>query len=77
RICPGKYLADGSLWLAMSSMVACFIVAHAFDDNGNKIIPEDERMTGLTSRLKPFKCIINPRDETTRQMLNEVKHSHL
>ena len=44
RICPGRYVADNSLYLAFACVLACFNIEHALDVSG-KPIPVECKMT--------------------------------
>jgi len=61
RICPGKHLADASLWAAIASMLAVFRFEKAKDANGVEIDFVPEWSSGSTSYPKPFPCCILPR----------------
>ncbi|KAK1223030.1 hypothetical protein PQX77_014107 [Marasmius sp. AFHP31] len=64
RICPGRYLAVNNLYLAMSYILASFIIAKPIDDEGVEVTPEVEYMDGIISFPGPFKCRIIPRTRT-------------
>jgi len=55
RICPGKHLAEASLWPAIAAMLAVF----RFEKAG-EFTPE--WLSGSTSCPRPFPCRIIPRD---------------
>ncbi|EIW76581.1 cytochrome P450 [Coniophora puteana RWD-64-598 SS2] len=55
RVCPGKHLAEGSLWPAIAAMLAVF----RFEKAG-EFTPE--WLSGSTSCPRPFPCRIVPRD---------------
>ncbi|EIW84452.1 cytochrome P450 [Coniophora puteana RWD-64-598 SS2] len=55
RICPGKHLAEASLWPAFAAMLAVF----RFEKAGAF---EPEWSSGSTSCPRPFPCRIVPRD---------------
>ncbi|KAF5376657.1 hypothetical protein D9615_007836 [Tricholomella constricta] len=40
RICPGRYLADANLWIAMASILATFTMSPFIAEDGIKLIPE-------------------------------------
>lgn len=39
RICPGQYIAEGSLFIAIASVLAAFDISKARDENGEEIVP--------------------------------------
>ncbi|EIW85686.1 cytochrome P450 [Coniophora puteana RWD-64-598 SS2] len=62
RVCPGRYLADSSVWMAIVSMLAELDIKPAKDEEGNAIVFEPEWNHSLSSRPKPFPCSIVPRN---------------
>ncbi|KAG6908733.1 hypothetical protein DXG01_003578, partial [Tephrocybe rancida] len=40
RICPGRHLADGSVWIALASILATFNISRAVKEDGTEIIPD-------------------------------------
>lgn len=48
RICPGRYLANSSLWIAVASILATMHISKALDKNGKEIIPEEKFTSGIT-----------------------------
>jgi len=59
RICPGRHVADASLWCAMVSILALFQIEKT---EGSE---EVKWATGLTSHPLPFPCKFVPRGEHT------------
>lgn len=47
RKCPGRYLAKDSLWLSIASILACFNISNAVDNDGTLIIPEQIYEEGI------------------------------
>ncbi|KAG2148491.1 cytochrome P450 [Suillus cothurnatus] len=62
RICPGRHLAEASIWSAMVSMLAVFKFSRAKDETGREIEIEPHWHGGLTVRPMPFPCSITPRN---------------
>lgn len=52
RICPGRYMAFSSVWIAVASMVAAFDITKAVDDNGNVMEPCRDYLSGLVRSVK-------------------------
>ncbi|KAL0067950.1 hypothetical protein AAF712_005119 [Marasmius tenuissimus] len=50
RICPGRYFAINTIYLAISRLLASFTIARAIDDEGNEIIPDPGFTDGLATR---------------------------
>ncbi|KIJ61263.1 hypothetical protein HYDPIDRAFT_138140 [Hydnomerulius pinastri MD-312] len=58
RHCPGKWVADASLWVAMVSILALFRVEKRRDGNGRAIEVEPRFTAGVVRRPLPFSCSI-------------------
>ncbi|KAK1224158.1 hypothetical protein PQX77_012963 [Marasmius sp. AFHP31] len=52
RICPGRYLAMNSIYLAVSRLIATFTIARPLDDAGNEITPEIAFADGVVRYTK-------------------------
>ena len=47
RVCPGKELADSSVFIAIATSLAAFSIRKAKDDKGREIDPLYEYTTGI------------------------------
>ncbi|KAJ7167403.1 cytochrome P450 [Mycena crocata] len=47
RVCPGRYLADNSLWIAIATILASCTISNTVDENGHKIVPPAIMSEGL------------------------------
>lgn len=56
RICPGRYLALGSVWIAMAQVLASFSIEKEKDSAGNLIEPNPGWTHGVTSFPRSFPC---------------------
>lgn len=61
RICPGMHLAEMSLFLNITNILAAFTVSKAKNADGTVIEPELKWSTGITSHIEPFPCNISVR----------------
>ncbi|KIJ60846.1 hypothetical protein HYDPIDRAFT_31894 [Hydnomerulius pinastri MD-312] len=61
RICPGRHVAEASLWAAIVSILAAFNVRKAKDEKGNDIEITPAMTPGQVVRPVPFPCRIIPR----------------
>jgi len=63
RKCPGRHLADETLWLFLVSVLFMFNITHAKDENGN-VIPVDGKFdtVSLICHPLPFACTVQPRN---------------
>ncbi|KIJ14781.1 hypothetical protein PAXINDRAFT_12351 [Paxillus involutus ATCC 200175] len=68
RICPGRYLAEASLWIAIASVLAVFQIRKAKNEHGEdiEIVPQFTR--GQVTHPAPFKCAIVPRSVEAEQL---------
>ncbi|KAF9560814.1 cytochrome P450 [Agrocybe pediades] len=73
RICPGRYLASNSGWIAISSILATYDISKAKDEHGNTIEPLIEYADGLVSHPKPFKVSITPRSENSKKLVEAAR----
>lgn len=46
RICPGRQLADQTLWLAIATVLAVLDIHKARGADGNEIVPEASFVSG-------------------------------
>ncbi|KIJ19367.1 hypothetical protein PAXINDRAFT_68976, partial [Paxillus involutus ATCC 200175] len=70
RICPGRHLADASLWCAMVSILAVFTIQKT---EGSE---EVKWTTGLACHPLPFPCKFVPRcEDTNGQRLAALLHA--
>jgi len=67
RLCPGKAFANMSVWLVAVNIVANFDLAPAKDEKGN--FPTNDFHTGILSYPKPYQCLITPRSEKHRRII--------
>lgn len=70
RYCPGKYVADQSVWAAIVSILATLRIERAKDQCGNQIDVIPEFTGGLSSRPKPFPCSIKVRSAAAEQLIS-------
>jgi hypothetical protein len=57
RICPGRHLADKSVWIVMATLLSTLNISKAKDENGQEITPEIAFEVALTAYvLFPFRC---------------------
>ncbi|KAI0066875.1 cytochrome P450 [Artomyces pyxidatus] len=62
RICPGRHIVDGTLFIVVASVLATFNVSKIKDEYGNEIPVEDRYVGSVLSQPAPFKCSITPRN---------------
>ncbi|KAF9808713.1 hypothetical protein IEO21_07775 [Rhodonia placenta] len=74
RICPGRFLADSSVWLAIANIVATMDIQKARDISGKEITPILSFKTGIVSHVDPFICDIKPRTTKTTDIATKLKN---
>ncbi|KAA1470664.1 cytochrome P450 [Dentipellis sp. KUC8613] len=71
RICPGRHVANQSLFIVISRMLWSFNFAPHTDQSGKHILPDPDAFTsGLVRRPEPFKCRLTPRSRDIEQILS-------
>ncbi|KAH9834659.1 cytochrome P450 [Rhodofomes roseus] len=69
RICPGRFLADASIWLAAANILATLDIRKARTPTGEEITPEVQFASGSVSHPKPFVCNIRPRSSKSNELV--------
>ncbi|TFK81327.1 cytochrome P450 [Polyporus arcularius HHB13444] len=69
RICPGRHLAAGSIWIGIASVLTCFDLAKPVDKDGKVIEPSGEYISGLVTYPRPFQCVFKPRSDSTAKLI--------
>lgn len=76
RICPGKQLADLSVWLTIVRSLAVFDIKKGVEDTGKEIEPKLSFTPGIISHPAPFKATITPRSSTHEKLIRQVEDQH-
>ncbi|KAI5920501.1 cytochrome P450 [Camillea tinctor] len=76
RICPGKLLADSSVWLTVARSLAVFDISKGIDESGREIEPDVRFSGGLISHPIPFKATIKPRSPRHEELIRAVETLH-
>ncbi|KXS93762.1 hypothetical protein AC578_4729 [Pseudocercospora eumusae] len=76
RICPGKLLADASLFLTIARTLAVFDIESPLDEDGRPMIPHFDPEPGFVSHPAEFRARITPRSEEHRALIMEVEKTH-
>ncbi|KAJ7578020.1 cytochrome P450 [Mycena floridula] len=61
RMCPGRYLANSSMWITVTTLMALFEIRKTLDQHGNEVEPSYKYAEELTITPVPFKCRFLPR----------------
>ncbi|KAJ7762871.1 cytochrome P450 [Mycena olivaceomarginata] len=75
RLCPGRHMANASLWITVASVLATFDIAKALDENGREIEPSYEFDSGFINAPLPFKCSIQPRSQQAVDLIRAAGHA--
>ncbi|KAF8073622.1 cytochrome P450 [Lyophyllum atratum] len=73
RICPGRHLADDSLWIAIATILSTASISKAIGEDGNEITPDVVPITvGVTSQPSPFQCDLKPKNTMASNLLRQI-----
>ncbi|KAF5646140.1 oxidoreductase [Fusarium sp. NRRL 52700] len=76
RVCPGRFLADDSLFISISRLLATFEIKKAVDSRGNEIEPQIRITPGMIGHIREFPYDIKPRSEKYADMIRQVEVEH-
>ncbi|KAI6099754.1 cytochrome P450 [Pisolithus sp. B1] len=69
RICPGRHIADQSIWAGIVSILATLRIQKARNEAGHEVDFTPEFTTGLAPHPKAFPCSIEPRSSKAAQLI--------
>ncbi|KAL4258376.1 cytochrome P450 family protein [Pleurotus pulmonarius] len=73
RACPGRHMAEATIFMAVASVLSVYRISKAKDAHGQDVqVKEEYSSTGLITGPLPFKCSISPRSEEARTLLNNI-----
>lgn len=75
RICPGRFLADNTLFLSVSQSLAAFNIAKEVE-NGVEVDVEAKFQPGVISHPAPFRYQISPRSKEHEELILSVEKLH-
>jgi hypothetical protein len=75
RICPGRVLADTSVYLTIAQSLAVFNISKAVE-NGKDIDPTIHFQPGIISHPAPYKTFIKPRSLDHEAIIRSVAVEH-
>ncbi|KAM0319659.1 hypothetical protein ACHAPQ_010255 [Fusarium lateritium] len=76
RVCPGRLLADESLFITISRLLSAFDIKKAVNEHGDDIEPEISVMPGMVARIHNYPYDIRPRSEKYINMIRRVQVEH-
>ncbi|KAK0479595.1 cytochrome P450 [Armillaria novae-zelandiae] len=74
RICPGRVLADASIFLSCATVLAVYNISK-YSENGIVFEPDTEHTAGTISHPTPFKCTIKVRSRKALDLIDEERFS--
>ncbi|KAI0712487.1 cytochrome P450 [Earliella scabrosa] len=69
RICPGRYFAEGSLFINMAMVLHVFNITAPLDDAGKPIHIEPKMSNKLVSCPQDCRCTITPRSAKAKELI--------
>ncbi|KAI0064828.1 CyP450 monooxygenase [Artomyces pyxidatus] len=69
RICPGRHVAENTLFIVAASFLATYSIGKAKDAQGNEIPVGRGYVGAIISYPDDFKCSIVPRSATTEELI--------
>ncbi|KAK2606571.1 hypothetical protein N8I77_005312 [Diaporthe amygdali] len=76
RICPGRRLAEATVFLAIAKVLAVFNISKALDDVGREVEPEIGVAPGAVASPLPFSVVVEPRSTTSAQLVCSIQTEH-
>ncbi|EIN12999.1 cytochrome P450 [Punctularia strigosozonata HHB-11173 SS5] len=69
RACPGVYMANNSIFLGVTSILATFNIFKACDSSGKEIKPEVRFARAIVAHPEEFQCSITPRSDAAIRLI--------
>ncbi|KAM0521948.1 hypothetical protein ACHAPE_002513 [Trichoderma viride] len=73
RVCPGRYLSNDNLFIAIARLLATFNITKATDKEGNFIEPKLEYITGVVAHPKSFPYAIAVRSQKHEELIRSAE----
>ncbi|KAJ9640652.1 hypothetical protein H2204_003281 [Knufia peltigerae] len=75
RICPGRVLADQSMWLTVAQMLAVFDITRpgGADASGDDANVNPKFLGGIISHPEPFEATFEPRDGQREKLIRQIE----
>ncbi|KZP19018.1 cytochrome P450 [Athelia psychrophila] len=72
RICPGRQVAQGTIWLNIACILACFTIGNPVDEHGNVYEPSVAYLSSIVRKPENFPCTIKPRSQDVVHMIKAL-----
>jgi len=69
RFCPGRHLAQNSIFITVASILSAFDILKATGPNGETMEPRVEYGLNIVRHPLPFECDIRPRSKTAEMLI--------
>ncbi|KIJ33001.1 hypothetical protein M422DRAFT_78260, partial [Sphaerobolus stellatus SS14] len=69
RICPGRFMAEDSLFISIASILHLFEISGPRDSSGNETPVQYEWTSGIFSSPTDFQCTIKPRSKAAEELI--------
>lgn len=69
RVCPGRHLAEASLFVTVATALATLHVGRVIGPDGNEKVPTVDVNSGFLSHPKPFEYTLRPRSDKALALL--------
>jgi hypothetical protein len=76
RVCPGKLLADSSVWLTVAKSLAALDIGKAVDSEMKREASSPLFTPGIISHPCSFKAKIGPRSREHEELIRMVEQHH-
>jgi hypothetical protein len=76
RVCPGRLLADHTVWLTVARSLAVFDITKGTEAGGKEISPNVRFTPGVISHPEPFVASIKPRSAQHEELIRRVELEH-
>ncbi|KAJ7278952.1 cytochrome P450 [Mycena rebaudengoi] len=72
RVCPGRHMAQSTLWITVASLLAVFDITKAIGEDGKILEPSYEYHSAIVLMPFPFKCSIKPRSRAAADLIRST-----
>ncbi|KZP23269.1 cytochrome P450 [Athelia psychrophila] len=73
RICPGRHMAQDTIWVNIACILACFNIEKPLDAHGNAVEPSVKYIPQILRHPEPFGCRIKPRSNQVEDMIRGLE----
>ncbi|KAJ7251336.1 cytochrome P450 [Mycena rebaudengoi] len=74
RVCPGRHMAQSTVWITVASLLAVFNITKAIGEDGKISEPSYEYHSDIVLMPFPFKCSIKPRSKAAADLIRSTSN---